>query len=92
MMALVGYWYCQDCCEVIPRDELRITHTNEWHTWLDDCPAELFYEAHCPYCGSELLDEAEYCDMCGEPCNPKDLEDGLCEVCRKEKAATHGGA
>ena len=90
---LIHYWYCQNCHEVIPRDELKIHHTVVWHTELDNCPMENVYEARCPYCGSEFLDEAEYCEGCGEPCDPKDLEDGLCEICRKEKeAAMRGGA
>ena len=96
---MVGYWYCQDCGGIIPRDELRIIRHEERHYWLDDCPVEDFYEIRCPYCGSELIDEAEYCDGCGEPCSPKDLTDGLCAVCREkaekeeiERAAMHGGA
>ena len=91
---MVRYWFCQDCGEVIPRDELKLIRHEEWHYWLDGSPAEAFYEIRCPYCGSELIDEAEYCDGCGEPCNPSDLEDGLCAICReeKERAATHGGA
>lgn len=81
---MVGFWVCQDCNEIIPRDELKTIRHVERHYWLDDCPAEDFYEFRCPYCGSELIDEAEYCDGCGEPCSPKDLTDGLCAVCREE--------
>ena len=81
---MVGFWVCQDCNEIIPRDELKTIRHVERHYWLDDCPAEMFYEFRCPYCGSELIDEAVYCDGCGEPCNPKDLTDGLCAVCREE--------
>ena len=81
---MVVFWVCQDCNEIIPRDELKTIRHVERHYWLDDCPAEMFYEFRCPYCGSELIDEAVYCDGCGEPCNPKDLTDGLCAVCREE--------
>ena len=81
---MVGFWVCQDCNEIIPRDELQVIRHEEWHYWLDGYLAEMFYEIRCPYCGSELIDEAEYCDGCGEPCSPRDLVDGLCAVCRKE--------
>ena len=96
---MVSYWYCQDCNEIIPRDDLQIIRHEEWHYELDGYPAEMFYEIRCPYCGSELIDEAVYCDGCGEPCSPKDLTDGLCTVClgeaekeEIERAAMHGGA
>ena len=92
-MALVSYWVCQECHEVIPRDDLRIVREENRHWWLDDCPVEVSYSVYCPYCGSEWVEEAEYCEGCGEPCDPKDLEYGLCEVCRKEKeTAMRGGA
>ena len=84
-MALIHYWYCQACGEVIPKEELKIVREVERHYWLDDCPAEVSYRVYCPYCGAEEIDEAEYCEYCGEPCNPKDLIDGLCEICRNER-------
>jgi len=96
---MVGYWVCLDCNEIIPRDDLQIIRHEEWHYELDGYPAEMFYEIRCPYCGSELIDEAVYCDGCGEPCSPKDLTDGLCVACRgkaeqeeKTRTAMHGGA
>ena len=38
---MVGYWYCQDCGEVIPRDELKTIRHVERHYWLDDCPRRM---------------------------------------------------
>ena len=93
-MALVSYWHCLECNEIIPRDELRIVREEERHYWLDDCPVEVNYICFCPYCGSEELEEAEYCEGCGDPYGPDELDaDGLCVTCRaKLETAMRGGA
>ena len=84
-MALISYWYCHRCKEIIPRDELRIVREEERHYWLDDSPVEVSYNVFCPYCGSEEIDETDYCDVCGSPCIPDDLEDGICKECREKE-------
>ena len=83
-MALFDYWYCKKCKEIASVQDLKFIRDEEPHYWLDDSPTEVSYTAYCPYCGSDQIDEACYCDICGEPFAPDDLEDGMCEDCREK--------
>ena len=76
------WYYCECCGAVFPEREIRVEHIENIHWWLDDCPVEQWTEYHCPECDSSDIDEAEYCDCCGDAFNPSDLIDGLCEKCR----------
>ena len=84
-MGLVSYWYCQRCRGIIAQEDLNFAWEEELHYWLDDCPVETYVTAHCPCCGSEEIDEAEYCEVCGEPFAPEDLEDGICKECMEKE-------
>lgn len=84
-MGLVSYWYCQRCKEVISQDDLRFVREAERHYWLDDSPVESYAYALCPYCGSDQIDEADYCEVCGEPFVPEDLEGGICKECLEKE-------
>ena len=84
-MGLVSYWYCQRCRGIIAQEDLSLVREEERHYWLDDSPVETYVTARCPYCGSEEIDEAEYCEVCGEPFAPEDLEDGVCKECSEKE-------
>ena len=73
---------CEKCDEVFSADDVVCKRTDEVLYWLDDRPVASFYEWFCPYCGSDEIVEAEYCEECGEAFPPRELEDGLCETCR----------
>jgi hypothetical protein len=81
------YYYCEDCKAIFSEEEVTVIVNENRHWWLDDCPIETWTEYECPECGSSYIEECEYCDMCGEPCMPDTLIDGLCEKCKKEEAA-----
>lgn len=80
----MDWYYCQDCGAVFPEHEIRTEQIENRHWWLDDCPVERLTECHCPECGSSDIEEAAYCDYCGDPFRPEDLVDGLCASCREE--------
>ena len=71
-------YYCYDCGSLIDEDELH-TRTVEYSH------GELVDEAICPYCGSDEVDEAETCALCGEAM-PEKLGE-CCEDCEIELAA-----
>ena len=79
------YWYyCKDCGAVFSAEELVVEDVENRHWWLDDCPVERWTEYSCPECGSSDVEEAEYCDYCGDAFAPSDLIDGMCARCRAE--------
>ena len=84
-MARASYWTCQNCKDVFPVSHIVMIQRSTVHYELDGHPIETSYEVQCPICGSGDIEPAEYCEKCGEPCNPDYLEDGLCDVCRKEE-------
>ena len=70
-------YICKDCGAVF----------EEPYKWRDDpSPAGVslssgYYEYwECPSCGSEDVDEAERCEVCGEYI----AESGICESCRAQ--------
>lgn len=77
--------YCQDCKSIFMKEDVGCRVERDVHYWLDDKPVERWCEYHCPECGSVDIQEAVYCDWCGDALRPEDLKDGLCELCRREK-------
>ena len=69
-------YYCYDCGSLIDEDEL-LTKTEEYNR------GEFVDYAVCPYCGSEEVDEAKTCELCGEAFSPDKLGD-YCEDCEIE--------
>lgn len=66
-------YYCNNCCEILDESEL------EWrNTELEDSRSPWDKVAICPCCGSEELEEAAFCERCGEPIPPGEH---LCDVC-----------
>lgn len=80
----MGWYYCKDCGKVMRESEIHVETGEDIHWWLDDCPAERWTEWYCPDCGGEDLEEAVFCDYCGDPFRPEDLTDGVCARCRAE--------
>ena len=69
-------YYCNDCCEFIEEQD------------LDSRPCELedglprgTKISLCPYCGSEDLEEADFCERCGTPIPP---DEHLCQDCEDD--------
>lgn len=79
----MNWYYCQDCGAVFSEEDLLVETVENRHWWLDDCPVERWTEYSCPECGSSDVEEAEYCDYCGDAFRPEDLTDGVCAKCRK---------
>lgn len=77
-------YYCQECGAMFLYQDIHFERVENRHFWLDDCPVEVWCEKLCPECGSWCIEEAEYCEWCGEPFKPGELVDGFCEDCRKE--------
>ena len=83
-------YICKNCNEVLFVDELKRVK-GEWI----DCRyggehVGFQYEGDdyvCPHCGSEELQEAVQCPICGEYVAEEESYDGYCENC-VEKAAT----
>ena len=78
----MDWYYCQDCGAVFSEEDLLVETVENRHWWLDDCPVERLTEYSCPECGSNDVEEAEYCDYCGDAFRPEDLTDGVCARCR----------
>ena len=72
-------YYCYDCGKIMDEDEL-LTKTVEYSH------GELVDEAICPYCGSDEVDEAKVCELCGEAM-PTDKLGECCEDCEIELGA-----
>lgn len=57
---------------------------------FDDEDMGVYEEPHgeetgvCPYCGSEDIEEALRCELCGEAHLPDELHDGWCDDCIAE--------
>ena len=66
-------YYCTDCQSIIDEDEL-LTRTEDYGegNYVDF--------AVCPYCGSDEVDEAKTCELCGEAFNPDELGN-FCDEC-----------
>lgn len=81
----MDWFYCADCGAVFPESQVHVEQIENRHYWLDDKPVERWCEYYCPECGSVDIQEAVYCDWCGDALRPEDLKDGLCELCRRER-------
>lgn len=65
---------CLDCGATFPEPNVeQIEDPREY--WGAAC-SETFVEYHCPYCGSDDVDEQNDCIICGEA-----TEDGFCKQC-----------
>lgn len=82
--------YCQDCKSIFMKEDVGCRVERDVHYWLDDQPVEEWVEWFCPECGSGNIEEADYCEVCGEVIIPEDSPDGLCEECRKREGGKDG--
>lgn len=84
MKMISPYYFCLDCDSVMDDTESLCFHP-EAHSELDGNPVEWVGERRCIYCNSDNLEEAEYCDECGE-LFPRSMldENSLCENCRQK--------
>ncbi len=71
-------YFCHNCKCVVCEDELDSVEVYS-QTW--DSPAE--YEWRCPICGSEEVEVADTCELCGEPIDP-DRPIHFCEECESD--------
>lgn len=83
----MDYFYCNKCGAIFNEETARYEVSVERHWWLDDCPTQVLTEMLCPECCSYDVSECEYCDICGEPCKPEELTDGLCKSCYADECA-----
>ena len=73
-------YYCLDCGEMFEEPRTSSEQTGEF--W--GAPAwECFYS--CPRCGSDEIDTADKCEMCGEWIPP---DEELCDNCKEVLGAT----
>jgi len=71
--------YCDNCKQFVLEDELEREY--EHHSELSGMggvTCETFYV--CPHCGSDEIDDAYECEICGEPTTSLDY----CDDCRTE--------
>ena len=71
-------WYCKKCKEFSDEEDLI---EKEYIEETYGPYRRVVYEHFCPECGSEEVVEAGRCEMCGEPCDPRD---DFCESCHDE--------
>lgn len=76
----MDYFYCNECGGVMDAVE-ALCFRREIHNELDERPTEWIGERRCLYCGSYDLEEAVYCDDCGELFPDTLLNDGFCPDC-----------
>lgn len=86
----MDWMYCEDCKAIFIKDDAGVRVERDVHYWLDDKPVEEWAEWFCPECGSGNIEEADYCEICGEVIIPEDSPDGLCEECRKREEGKDG--
>lgn len=77
------YYHCPECDGLM--DEFEATClVPEIHTELDGSPTEMLSMLRCIYCGYDELEEARFCEGCGELFPESALdENDLCEECRE---------
>lgn len=73
-------WKCHSC-----RSDFR--EPEKWYSGssFDHSPDDLI----CPFCKSELIEEAYQCDLCGGYFFYDELTYGLCENCIEDYAVDH---
>lgn len=83
------FYICNKCGNEMDDHEALVL-VPEVHNELDEKPIEWIGELRCIYCGSDDLEEAEYCDECQE-LFPLDQLDAnwLCPTCAREEAKKH---
>lgn len=71
---------CEDCGRFF--DEPIIVHDDPSASGVS-LTSGYYTDWYCPHCGSDHVEEADYCKSCGEP-----VESGktLCENCRENLA------
>ena len=69
-------FYCNNCNEIFEESAAHSRPAVE-----EDSLPPWEWVAVCPYCGSEDLDEASFCERCGEPIPPGE---SLCDCCRDD--------
>ena len=84
MAHLADYWYCRDCDSFISDEDATII-VPEIHYELEGRTVELLCQKVCPECGNCDLEEAEYCEECGELLVPGAQDDWLCDSCRNRQ-------
>lgn len=59
-------WKCDRCGETFDETEI-VTKRSGYHSDYIGHGGDYWEEeGHCPYCGSEDIDEAKKCDLCGD--------------------------
>ena len=83
-------YYCEDCGKTFDEDEMVVENSYNLVPFHDELVKEPFNVCKCPYCGSEDIDEALQCAICGEWFKPEDIyDDFYCKDCiekMREKA------
>lgn len=65
---------CLNCNSIV--NELEVYHETHGSYYLQ--PENLYV---CPYCGSENVENAVYCNVCDEPTAESELDYGCCKEC-----------
>lgn len=83
------FYICNHCGNEMDDYEALVL-VPEVHNELDEKPIEWIGQLQCIYCGSDDLEEAEYCEECGElfPLDQLDIN-WLCPTCAREEAKKH---
>lgn len=82
---MANYYICKHCDGYMEAREASV-FVPEIHYELDEKPTEWLHELRCIYCNApeDELEEAEFCDYCGDIFQLEELEDGLCPACQKK--------
>lgn len=83
-------YYCNECNKVIEHDELipkKICFETEFGVGSLFRDRHYHTVYHCPHCGSNDVEEAEKCQVCGEWFGLEQLNcDFYCEECAEDEA------
>ena len=78
-------YYCKECKELIEEDELEEKDEGYYTEFWGSKVYHSYITTHCPYCGSEKIEEAPQCEECGEYFVPNECFDCICKDCYEEK-------
>ena len=73
-------YVCSECGEIFDEDEAKTIYERD--TGEGGYGSVIWSYDVCPFCGSEDLEEARECPICGEWHDPDSGE--LCEDCKKD--------